>query len=71
MRYFFLIIDDDQLSIEETLRHFENFSNCFCVLEIKNNEATIEHICKLKPQLVLMGVPLEARDKVCNNTRIP
>ncbi|RUT68371.1 response regulator [Flavobacterium cupreum] len=63
MRYSFLIIDDDELSIEETMRLFENFPNYFCVGKIKNSETAVEQICKLKPQLVLIDVPFGAKDK--------
>lgn len=63
MRFSFLIIDNNSAAIEETLKLFENFPNYFCVGIFKNEDIAVEQIFKLKPQLVIMGVPFDSKDK--------
>ncbi|HMI08410.1 MAG TPA: LytTR family transcriptional regulator DNA-binding domain-containing protein [Flavobacterium sp.] len=63
MRFSFLIIDDNSAVIESTLKFFENFPNYFCAGVFMNGEVAVEQIFKLKPQLVIMGVPFDVKDK--------
>ncbi|MFT3794907.1 LytR/AlgR family response regulator transcription factor [Flavobacterium sp.] len=63
MRFSFLIIDNNSAAIDETLKLFENFPNYFCAGIFKNEEIAVDQIFKLKPQLVVMGVPFDPKDK--------
>lgn len=55
MHYSFLIVEDINSFSEDILHLFENFENYFCAGIVKDKEDAIEKICKLKPQLVIMG----------------
>lgn len=54
MRFSFLIIDDNDRTIKETLDVFENFPNFFCAGIVKDSQTAIKEIIKNKPQLVLV-----------------
>jgi len=62
MRFSFLIIDDNAVTIKETLEFFENFPNYFCAGIVKDNQMVINKIIKMKPQLVLMRIPDQFND---------
>lgn len=55
MHYSFLIVEDINSFSEDILRLFENFENYFCAGIVRDKENSIEKICRLKPQLVIMG----------------
>lgn len=55
MHYSFLIVEDINSFSEDILLLFENFENYFCAGIVKDEEDAIEKICKLKPQLVILG----------------
>tara|TARA_R110000868_G_scaffold111773_1_gene301506 strand:- start:5340 stop:6053 length:714 start_codon:yes stop_codon:yes gene_type:complete len=63
MRFSFLIIDDNTITIKETLELFENFTNYFCVGIVKDSKTAINQIIKLKPQLVLKRIPIQSNDE--------
>lgn len=63
MRFSFLIIDNNKAAVDETLKLFENFPNYFCAGIFKMDEIAVDQIFKLKPQLVVMGIPFETKDK--------
>jgi DNA-binding LytR/AlgR family response regulator len=65
MRFSFLIIDDNDTNVKETLELFENFPNYFCAGVVKDSQTAINHIVKLKPQLVIVQIPTKSND---NNT---
>lgn len=62
MRFSFLIIDDNDTAIKEILDVFENFPNYFCSGIIKDNQTVIKQIIKLKPQLVIVQIPVKSSD---------
>lgn len=62
MRYSFIIIDDNSFSVEETMNLFGHFPSYFCIGVFKNDHNAINELCKLKPQLVVMGVPQKDKD---------
>lgn len=62
MRFSFLIIDDSVTTAKETLTLFENFPNYFCVGIVKDNQTAINQIIKVKPQLILMSIPIKSND---------
>lgn len=62
MRFSFLIIDNDDATVKQTLDLFDNFPNYFCAGIVDNSETAIEQIYKLKPQLVIVGVPFAVKD---------
>jgi DNA-binding LytR/AlgR family response regulator len=62
MRFSFLIIDDNATTAKETLELFENFPNYFCAGIVKDNQTAINQIIKVKPQLVLMRIPIKSND---------
>jgi DNA-binding LytR/AlgR family response regulator len=65
MRFSFLIIDDNDTNVKEILELFENFPNYFCAGVVKDSQTAINHIVKLKPQLVIVQIPTKSND---NNT---
>lgn len=62
MRFSFLIIDDNAITVKETLELFENFPNYFCAGIVKDNQTAINQIIKVKPQLVLIRIPIKSND---------
>jgi DNA-binding LytR/AlgR family response regulator len=62
MRFSFLIIDDNATTAKETLELFENFPNYFCAGIVKDNQTAINQIIKVKPQLILMRIPIKSND---------
>lgn len=62
MHFSFLIVDNNTLTVKKTLELFENFPNYFCVGVVKDNQTAINQIIKLKPQLVLIGIPFKSND---------
>ncbi len=62
MRFSFLIVDNDPAVIKHTLALFENFPNYFCAAVVTDCESAIDEIYKLKPQLVIVGIPFDGKD---------
>jgi DNA-binding LytR/AlgR family response regulator len=62
MRFSFLIIDDDATNVKGTLELFENFPNYFCAGVAKDNQTAINQITKVKPQLVIVRIPIKSND---------
>ncbi|MFV5700201.1 LytR/AlgR family response regulator transcription factor [Flavobacterium sp. ZT3R17] len=62
MRFSFLIIDDNSTAVKETLELFENFPNYFCAGIVKDNQTVINQIIKLKPQLIIVQIPIKSND---------
>lgn len=62
MRFSFLIIDDNDTSTKEILDLFENFPNYFCAGIAKDNQTAIKQIIKVKPQLVIVQIPVNSND---------
>lgn len=62
MRFSFLIIDDNNTTAGETLDIFENFPNYFCAGIVKDSQTAIKEIIKIKPQLVIVQIPLKSND---------
>lgn len=62
MRFSFLIIDDNATTAKKTLELFENFPNYFCAGIVKDNQTAINQIIKVKPQLVLIRIPIKSND---------
>ena len=62
MRFSFLIIDDNAITVKETLELFENFPNYFCAGIVKDNQTAINQIIKVKPQLVFIRIPIKFND---------
>ncbi|WP_026704670.1 LytR/AlgR family response regulator transcription factor [Flavobacterium soli] len=56
MQFSFILVDNDDSYMKETLELLENFPDYFCVGHFKDNEMAIKQIIKLKPQLVLMRI---------------
>lgn len=54
MQYSYLIIDDDNTHVTETLRLFEDFPEYFCVGVATGRDEAINKILELQPRLVLM-----------------
>lgn len=70
MSFSFLIIDDNETTIKETLELFENFPNYFCVGIVKDNQTAVNQIVKLKPQLILIRIPIKSNDNSFSFTTI-
>jgi DNA-binding LytR/AlgR family response regulator len=70
MRFSFLIIDDNSTAVKETLELFENFPNYFCAGIVKNNQTAINQIIKLKPQLVIIRIPIKSNERTSLFTTI-
>jgi DNA-binding LytR/AlgR family response regulator len=62
MRFSFLIIDDNDTSAKEILDVFENFPNYFCACIVKDSQTALKQIIKVKPQLVIVQIPLKLND---------
>lgn len=62
MRFSFLIIDDNANNVQETLALFENFPNYFCAGVVKDSQTAINQIIKVKPQLVIVRIPIKSND---------
>ncbi|WP_396185653.1 LytR/AlgR family response regulator transcription factor [Flavobacterium sp.] len=62
MRFSFLIIDDKDTTVKETLELFENFPNYFCAGIVKDSQTALKQIIKLKPQLVMVQIPVKSND---------
>jgi DNA-binding LytR/AlgR family response regulator len=62
MRFSFLIIDDNDSTAKEILDVFENFPSYFCAGIVKDNETAIKEIIKIKPQLVIVQIPIKSKD---------
>lgn len=62
MRFSFLIIDDNDTTVRETLELFENFPNYFCAGIVKDSQTALKQIIKLKPQLVMVQIPIKSND---------
>jgi DNA-binding LytR/AlgR family response regulator len=56
VQYSYLIIDDDQANIKETLHKFEGFPEFFCAGTATNKDDAINQILELQPQLVLLEI---------------
>ncbi|SHN12332.1 LytR/AlgR family response regulator transcription factor [Flavobacterium xinjiangense] len=63
MRFSFLIIDDNAINVKETLELFENFPNYFCAGVAKDSQTAINQIIKVKPQLVIVRIPIKSNEK--------
>jgi DNA-binding LytR/AlgR family response regulator len=70
MRFSFLIIDDNSTAVKETLELFENFPNYFCAGIVKDNQTAINQIIKLKPQLVIIRIPIKSNERTSLFTTI-
>lgn len=62
MRFSFLIIDDNDTTVREILDVFENFPNYFCAGIVKDSQTAIKQIIKIKPQLVIIQIPIKSND---------
>ncbi|HEU4790688.1 MAG TPA: LytTR family transcriptional regulator DNA-binding domain-containing protein [Flavobacterium sp.] len=62
MQFSFLIIDDNSTNIKGTLELFDNFPNYFCAGVIKDSQTAINQIIKVKPQLVIVQIPIKSID---------
>jgi DNA-binding LytR/AlgR family response regulator len=62
MSFSFLIIDDNETTVKETLELFENFPNYFCVGVVKDSQTMIKQIIKVKPQLIIVQIPIKSDD---------
>ena len=62
MRFSFLIIDDNDTTVKETLDLFENFPNYFCAGIVKDNQNAINQIIKVKPQIVIIRISTKSND---------
>ena len=62
MRFSFLIIDGNATNVKETLELFENFPNYFCAGVVKDSQSAINQIIKVKPQLVIVRIPIKSND---------
>lgn len=62
MRSSFLIIDDDATNVKEILELFEIFPNYFCAGVVKDNQTAINQIIKVKPQLVIVRIPIKSNN---------
>jgi DNA-binding LytR/AlgR family response regulator len=62
MRLSYLIIDDNNTTVGETLDLFENFPNYFCVGVVKDSQTIIKQIIKVKPQLIIVQIPIKTND---------
>ena len=62
MRFSFLIIDDNDTTVWETLELFENFPNYFCAGIVKDSQNVINQIIKVKPQLIIVQIPIKTND---------
>jgi DNA-binding LytR/AlgR family response regulator len=70
MRFSFLIIDDNSTAVKETLELFENFPNYFCAGIVKDSQTAINQIIKLKPQLVIIRIPIKSNERTSLFTTI-
>lgn len=70
MRFSFLVIDDNAITVKETLELFENFPNYFCAGIVKDNQTAINQIIKLKPQLVLIRIAIKSNGENLSFTTI-
>lgn len=64
MRFSFLIIDDNANNVKETLELFENFPNYFCAGVVKDSQTAINYIVKVKPQLVIVQIPIKSNNSI-------
>lgn len=62
MHFSFFIINDSTGSTEEILSLFENFTKYFCAGIAKDTHGAIDHILKVKPQLVIVNIPEDSQD---------
>nr|WP_315218284.1 LytTR family transcriptional regulator DNA-binding domain-containing protein [uncultured Flavobacterium sp.] len=62
MRFSFLIIDDNETTNREILELFENFPNYFCAGIVKDSQNVINQIIKVKPQLIIVQIPIKTKD---------
>lgn len=62
MRFSYLIIDDNETTVRETLELFENFPNYFCVGVVKDSQTMIKQIINVKPQLIMVQIPIKSDD---------
>lgn len=62
MHFSFLIIDDDDTTVGETLDLFENFPNYSCAGIVKDSQTMIKQIIKVKPQLIIVQIPIKSED---------
>ncbi|MNQ67366.1 Transcriptional regulatory protein YehT [compost metagenome] len=60
MRFSYLIIDDNATNTKKTLELFENFPNYFCAGVVKDSQTAINQIIKVKPQLVIVRIPIKS-----------
>jgi len=58
----FLIFDDNEGTVKEILEVFENFPKYFCAGIVKDSETAIKQIIKVKPQLVIVQIPVEEKE---------
>lgn len=63
MRLSFIIIDENNITVKETLELFENFPNYFCAGIAKDSQMAINQIIKVKPQLVIVQIPAKSNDR--------
>jgi DNA-binding LytR/AlgR family response regulator len=70
MRFSFLIIDDNSSALKETLDIFENFPSYFCAGIVKDSRTAINHIIKVKPQLVIVRIPTKSTERTSFFTTI-
>lgn len=62
MRFSFLIIDDNDTTVWETLDLFENFPNYFCAGIVKDSQTALKQIINFKPQLIIVQIPIKLND---------
>jgi DNA-binding LytR/AlgR family response regulator len=62
MHFSFLIIDDDDTTVWKTLELFENFPNYSCAGIVKDSQNVINQIIKVKPQLIMVQIPIKTND---------
>lgn len=62
MHFSFLIIDDDDTTVGETLDLFENFPNYSCAGIVKDSQTMIKQIINVKPQLIIVQIPIKSED---------
>lgn len=56
MRYSYLLVDDDDDAVKETLRLFESFPDFFCIGIARSKSEAMDKILELQPQMVFLEV---------------
>jgi len=67
VQYSYLVVDNDEGNVKETLNRFNDFPEFYCIGTAVNNEDAVNKILELRPQLVFLEINPKSKTNLSFN----